>query len=153
VRIVLLRGHDERGFVFFTNRESRKGRELSANPRAALVLHWWELGRQIRIEGGVREVTTAESVAYWRTRPYASRIAAWASPQSSVIGGRAELDRLFAEAEGEHGEEDVPLPPFWGGFRIVPETIELWSHHDDRLHDRIRYTRSGESWVRERLAP
>ena len=152
-RMVLLRGHDERGFVFFTNKDSRKGRELRANPRAALVLHWWEIGRQVRIEGRVEEVGTAESAAYWRTRPHASRIAAWASPQSSVIRDRAELDSLFAEAAGEHGEDDIPLPPFWGGYRVVPETIELWSHHDDRLHDRIRYTRAGDSWLRERLAP
>lgn len=152
-RMVLLRDHDERGFVFFTNKGSRKGRELRANPWAALVVHWWELGRQVRIEGRVEEIAAAESARYWRTRPHASRIAAWASPQSSVVADRAELDRLFAEAAGEHREEEVPLPPFWGGFRVVPETIELWSHHDDRLHDRIRYTRAGDTWRRERLAP
>jgi pyridoxamine 5'-phosphate oxidase len=152
-RMVLLRGHDERGFVFFTNKESRKGRELQANPRAAVVFHWWEVGRQVRIEGVVEAITTAESATYWRTRPRDSRIAAWASPQSSVVTDRAEVDRLFAEAAGEHRGEDVPLPPFWGGFRIVPRAIELWSHHDDRLHDRIRYTRAGGVWRRERLAP
>ena len=151
-RMVLLRGQDARGFVFFTNRDSRKGRELRANPTAAIVFHWWELGRQVRVEGSVEEVTTAESAAYWRTRPHASRIAAWASPQSSVLRDREELDRLFEGAARDHGD-DVPLPPFWGGFRVVPETIELWSHRDDRLHDRIRYTREGHGWRRERLAP
>jgi pyridoxamine 5'-phosphate oxidase len=152
-RMVLLRGHDARGFVFFTNRESRKGRELTTNPWAAIVLHWWEIGRQVRVEGRVEEVSTAESAAYWRTRPHASRIAAWASPQSRVIGDRAELDRLFAVAAGDYREPDVPLPPFWGGYRVVPETIEFWSHHGDRLHDRIRYARAGDAWRRERLAP
>jgi len=152
-RVVLLRGLDERGFVFFTNRESRKGIELRANPHAALVFHWWELGRQVRIEGVVEEVDSAGSESYWDTRPRASRIAAWASPQSQPIRERAELDGLYAEADERFGDADVPLPPFWGGYRLVPETLEFWTHRENRLHDRIRYERAGAGWRRERLAP
>jgi pyridoxamine 5'-phosphate oxidase len=152
-RVVLLRGLDERGLVFFTNRTSRKGQELRANPRAALVLHWWELGRQVRVEGAVEEVEPAESDAYWATRPYESRLAAWASPQSHPIAGRAELETMFAEADERFADGDVPLPPFWGGYRVVPETVEFWAHRENRLHDRVRYTRSKRSWQRERLAP
>ena len=153
VRIVLLRGIDERGFVFFTNRESRKGRELADNPVAALVFHWYELGRQVRVEGRVEGVSDEESAVYWRTRPRESRVAAWASPQSQPIGSRAELDRLYAEAAARFGHGDVPLPPFWGGYRVVPDRLEFWLHHDDRLHDRVRYVREEERWRRERLAP
>ena len=152
-RVVLLRGLDERGFVFFTNRESRKGIELFENPHAALVFHWWELGRQVRIEGVVEEVALAGSEAYWDTRPRASRIAAWASPQSQPIRERAELDGLYAEADARFRDADVPLPPFWGGYRLVPETLEFWTHRENRLHDRIRYERAGAGWRRERLAP
>jgi pyridoxamine 5'-phosphate oxidase len=152
-RTVLLRSHDARGFVFFTHAGSRKGRELDENPRAALVFHWWELGRQVRIEGDVERIPRAESAVYWETRPRGSRIAAWASPQSQPIADRAELDRLVAEAESRLADEEVPLPPFWGGFRVVPETVELWYHRENRLHDRIRYARSGDDWRRERLAP
>ena len=152
-RVVLLRGLDERGFVFFTNRESRKGIELRANPHAALVFHWWELGRQVRIEGVVEEVDSAGSEAYWDTRPRASRLAAWASPQSRPIRERAELDGLYAEADARFRDADVPLPPFWGGYRVVPETLEFWTHRENRLHDRIRYVRSRSGWRRERLAP
>ena len=152
-RVVLLRGLDERGFVFFTNRESRKGIELFENPHAALVFHWWELGRQVRIEGVVEEVDSAGSEAYWNTRPRASRLAAWASPQSRPIRERTELDGLYAEADARFGDADVPLPPFWGGYRVVPETLEFWTHRENRLHDRIRYVRSRSGWRRERLAP
>ncbi len=152
-RVVLLRGLDERGFVFFTNRESRKGTELLENPRAALVFHWWELGRQLRIEGAVEEIDSAESESYWETRPRASRLAAWASPQSRPILGRTDLDGLYAEADARFGDPDVPLPPFWGGYRVVPETLEFWTHRENRLHDRIRYERTGTGWRRERLAP
>ena len=152
-RVVLLRGLDERGFVFFTNRESRKGAELLGNPHAALVFHWWELGRQVRIEGVVEEVDSAGSEAYWDTRPRASRLAAWASPQSRPIRERAELDGLYAEADARFRDADVPLPPFWGGYRLVPETLEFWTHRENRLHDRIRYVRSRSGWRRERLAP
>ncbi len=152
-RVVLLRALDERGFVFFTNRESRKGIELLENPHAALVFHWWELGRQVRIEGVVEEVDSAGSESYWDTRPRESRIAAWTSPQSRPIRERAELDRLYAEADARFGEADIPLPPFWGGYRVVPEKLEFWTHRENRLHDRIRYERTGASWRRERLAP
>ena len=152
-RVVLLRGLDERGFVFFTNRESRKGIELLENPHVALVFHWWELGRQARIEGVVEEVNSAESESYWETRPRASRLAAWASPQSQPIGARTELDGLYAEADARFDDAGVPLPPFWGGYRVVPETLEFWTHRENRLHDRILYERTAAGWRRERLAP
>jgi len=152
-RQVLLRGVDPRGLVFFTNRTSRKASELAENPRAALVLHWYELGRQVRVEGPVEEVEDAESQAYWRTRPRGSQIAAWASPQSQVVASRGELDDRYDAAERELGGGDVPLPDFWGGYRVVPDTIELWQHHENRLHDRVRYRRSDGGWTRERLAP
>jgi pyridoxamine 5'-phosphate oxidase len=152
-RQVLLRAVDERGFVFFTNRTSRKAQELTADPRAALVFHWFELGRQVRIEGAAQVVDDEESEAYWATRPRASRIAAWASPQSEPLAGREELDRLYAEAEARFEGGDVPLPPFWGGYRVVPASVEFWHHQENRLHDRIRFVREGESWRRERLAP
>jgi pyridoxamine 5'-phosphate oxidase len=150
---VLLRGVDGRGLTFFTNRTSRKGRELGENPRAALVLHWWELGRQVRVEGRVEPVSDEESDAYWRSRPRASRIAAWASRQSRPIRDRGELEAAFAEQEARFGDGDVPLPPFWGGYRVVPDVVELWTHADNRLHDRLRYTRVEDGWRRERLAP
>lgn len=152
-RVVLLRGLDERGFTFFTNRTSRKGDELAANPRAALVLHWSELGRQVRVEGAVEEVADDESRAYWATRPRGSQIAAWASDQSDVIASRDVLDERVVAMRGRFGDDPVPLPPFWGGYRVVPDAIELWEHRDDRLHDRVRYVREGESWRSERLAP
>jgi pyridoxamine 5'-phosphate oxidase len=149
-RMVLLKGADERGFGFHTNYESRKGVELAENPRAALLFHW--RGRQVRIEGAVERSTRDESEAYFRTRPLASRLAAWASAQSRPLTGRDELDRLYTEAVAEHGEE-VPLPPHWGGFRVVPDAYEFWEHGDDRLHDRVRYERDGDGWSRVRLAP
>jgi pyridoxamine 5'-phosphate oxidase len=152
-RVVLLRGLDDRGLVFFTNRESRKGRELLANPRAAVALHWWELGRQVRVEGIVEEVSDAESVAYWETRPRGSQLAAWASPQSRELVDRADLDARVAEVSVRFDGGAVPLPPFWGGYRVVPQVIELWTHRDDRLHDRVRYERDGSGWARSVLAP
>jgi pyridoxamine 5'-phosphate oxidase len=152
-RMVLLKGHDERGFVFFTNLESRKGSELGANPSAALLFHWQPLQRQVRIEGGVTVVGDAESLAYFRTRPPESRLAAWASPQSHPISGRDELERRYREVEARLGVESELLPPFWGGYRVHPETMEFWQHRDNRLHDRIRYIREGAAWRRERLAP
>jgi pyridoxamine 5'-phosphate oxidase len=152
-RMVLLKDLDARGATFFTNRESRKGVELAANPRAALVLHWTELGRQVRIEGPVEELERAEVETYWVSRPRASRIAAWASAQSQPIASRAALDARVAELEARHARGDVPLPPFWSGYRVVPESVELWEHRDDRLHDRVRYERHGTGWRRERLQP
>jgi pyridoxamine 5'-phosphate oxidase len=152
-RIVLLRAIDERGLVFFSNRESRKGRELAENPRAALVFHWWELGRQVRVEGRVEQVAAAESEEYWRTRPRESRLAAWASPQSRSLGDRRALDDLYARAAERFAGEDVPLPPFWGGYRVLTEAVEFWAHRENRLHDRVLYTLAGGEWRRERLAP
>jgi pyridoxamine 5'-phosphate oxidase len=152
VRMVLLKSADERGFAFHTNYESRKGVELAANQRAALLFHWQPLGRQVRVEGPVERITTEESEAYFRTRPLGSRLAAWASPQSRPLADRAELERLYAEAQ-ERFDQEVPLPPSWGGLRLVPEAYEFWEHGDDRLHDRVRYERDGDSWSRTRLAP
>ena len=151
-RTVLLKGADERGFAFYTSYESRKGRELAENPLAALLFHWQQLGRQVRIEGTVERVSREESEAYFRTRPHGSRLAAWASPQSRPLADRAELERLYADAAAAHGD-DVPLPPHWGGLRLVPEAYEFWEHGDDRLHDRVHYERDGDCWRRTRLAP
>ncbi len=152
-RVVLLRGLDERGLVFYTNRESRKGCELAESPWAAAVLHWWELGRQVRVEGAVEEVAREESEAYWATRPRASRLAAWASPQSSALAGRDELEGRYAEAAARFGGGEIALPVFWGGYRIAPASFEFWTHRDDRLHDRIAYRLTPSGWERERLAP
>ncbi len=148
-RMVLLKGLDARGFVFYTDYESRKGRELAANPRGALVLYWHELGRQVRAEGPVGKVAHEESEAYWATRPLGSRQSAFVSPQSEVIPGRKALEAQLREL----GDEDVPLPPHWGGYRLEPAAIELWQHREDRLHDRLRYTRERGGWRLERLAP
>jgi pyridoxamine 5'-phosphate oxidase len=152
VRMVLLKGADERGFTFYTNRDSRKGRDLDGNPRAALAVYWQALGRQVRVEGAVEQVGFDESAEYWATRPRASRLSAWASPQSDPVAGRDELEAAVAEVDGEF-PGDVPLPPHWGGYRVVPETIELWEHRDDRLHDRLLYTRNRDGWHLQRLAP
>lgn len=151
-RMVLVKSIDERGFGFFTNRESRKGGELAANPRAALLFHWPELRRQVRAEGPVERMPDDESAAYFASRPVGSRLAAWASPQSEPIPGRAELERRYADAGTRFGG-DPPLPPFWGGFRLVPEAIELWQQGEHRLHDRVRFRRDGAGWRGERLGP
>jgi len=151
-RMVLLKGADARGFAFYTNAESRKGRELAENPHAALLFHWQPLGRQVRVEGPVERVPDDEAAAYFRTRPLGSRLAAWASPQSRPLADRSELERLYAEASSRHGDEP-PLPPHWGGFRLMPTAYEFWEHGDDRLHDRIRYERDAVGWSRTRLAP
>jgi pyridoxamine 5'-phosphate oxidase len=153
-RAVLLRGHDERGFTFFTNRVSRKGRELASTSHAALVFYWEPLDRQVRVEGAVSELSSEESTAYFRTRPRGSQLAAWASPQSRPLGSREELERLYREAEERFGDAaEIPLPPFWGGYRVRPDVIELWQGREHRLHDRIRYERSSDTWSATRLAP
>jgi len=150
-RMVLLKGLDERGLVFYTNRSSRKGRELAANPLAALVLYWPSLGRQARVEGRVEEVGDEESDAYWATRPLGSRLSAAASPQSEVVESRAWLEARVAELAARGGEP--PRPAHWGGYVAVPEVVELWVHEEDRLHDRTRYTRDGDGWRGELLGP
>jgi pyridoxamine 5'-phosphate oxidase len=156
-RTVLLKGVDERGFTFFTNTGSRKGAELAANPRAALVFPWHALERQVRVSGPVSVVDRAEAGDYFASRPHGSRLGAWASPQSRVIGGRADLDaRLAAVAERWPEGDDVPLPDFWGGYRVAPEEVEFWAGREDRLHDRLRFRRDPDGpggWLLERLAP
>jgi pyridoxamine 5'-phosphate oxidase len=152
-RVVLLRGVDEHGLRFYSNYESAKGRDLDENPRAALVLHWREQGRQVRVHGTVTRMTPEESVGYWANRPLASRLSAWASRQSQPVADRAVLEATVAEVAERFGDEDVPLPPFWGGYLVEPDEIELWQHRDDRLHDRLRYRRDGGAWAMERLQP
>lgn len=154
-RILLLRGVDERGFAFYTNYESQKGVELAANPRAALVFHWDVLGRQVRLEGRVERLSREESESYFVSRPPGSQIAAWASDQSRVVaGGRRELEERFRAAEARFASaEQIPLPPFWGGYRLVPDWIEFWHSRENRLHDRLRYRRTTRGWTVERLAP
>ena len=153
-RVVLLRGFDAKGFCFFTNYESHKGRELAANPHAALTFHWAALERQVRIEGRVERTSAAESDAYFASRPSTSRIGAWSSPQSEVIPSRQALEEIFARYRAEHPDEAViPRPSHWGGFRLVPERIEFWQGRPNRLHDRLRYRRVAGRWAVERLAP
>jgi pyridoxamine 5'-phosphate oxidase len=153
VRMVLLKGVDERGLVFFTNYSSRKGRELEQNPHAALLFHWQPLGRQVRVEGPVSRVDRAESEAYARSRPRQSQLSALASPQSQVVPDREWLERRVAELDREHHDEELPLRDDWGGFRVSPESWEFWQNRDNRLHDRHQYTRTDEGWRIERLAP
>jgi pyridoxamine 5'-phosphate oxidase len=154
VRMVLLKGHDARGFAFFTNLESRKARELSASPHAALALHWETLARQVRIEGTVERVPDLDAQTDFSMRPRGSRISAWASPQSRTVADRTELERLVETIETRfESDDDLPLPPHWGGYRVVPTVIEFWHGRDDRLHDRIRYDRGAAGWSRHRLAP
>jgi pyridoxamine 5'-phosphate oxidase len=152
--MVLLKGVDERGFLFFTNYESRKGRELAENPRAALVFHWPQVPRrQILVSGPVQQLPEDESAAYFRTRPVGSRLAALASRQSTVIPGRDALEQAYADVERAHPGDEVPRPTSWGGYVLRPDTVEFWQNRPNRLHDRLRYRRSGDEWILERLSP
>ncbi|MEU6820368.1 pyridoxamine 5'-phosphate oxidase [Streptomyces atriruber] len=155
-RTVLLKGFDERGFVFFTNYESRKAHELDANPYVSLLFPWHAVARQVIVSGTAERVGREETVAYFRTRPHGSQLGAWASAQSSVLTSRAELDRAYAELAARYPEgEQVPVPPNWGGYRVRPHTIEFWQGRADRLHDRLRYVRGpeGQGWRVDRLSP
>jgi pyridoxamine 5'-phosphate oxidase len=153
VRMVMLRGFDRRGFVFFTNYESPKARDLAENPYAALLFHWARLGRQVRISGRVTRTSREESEAYFRSRPFESQVAALVSPQSQVIPSWEALESAFQAKLAEFAGREVPLPPFWGGFRVEPDWFEFWKAGPYRLHNRVRYTREGENWRIELLAP
>ena len=153
IRMVLLRGADPRGFVFYTNYNSRKGRELAANPHAALCIHWVALDEQIRVEGSVDRLTDPESDVYFASRPRGSQLGAWASDQSAVLPSRETLEEKYRETERQFEGAAVPRPPFWGGFRLDPRLIEFWYGRPDRLHDRVLYTRDESAWKIERLYP
>ena len=154
-RIVLLKGYDADGFVFYTNYQSDKAKELEGNPVAALVFYWESLSRTVRIKGTVSRISRAETEAYFKTRPRGSQLGAWASPQSEVLESREALQRRFDEANQKYADRDVPTPPHWGGYRVTPTTIEFWQGQTSRLHDRLRYTRNADknTWTRQRLAP
>jgi pyridoxamine 5'-phosphate oxidase len=153
VRMVLLRGVDERGFVFHTNYNSRKARELAENPQAALCVHWHSLEEQIRIEGRVERLQDDESDAYFGSRPRGSQLGAWASNQSAILASRETLEEEYRTIERRYEGQPVPRPPFWGGYRLVPDRIEFWFGRPDRLHDRLLYTRSASGWDIQRLYP
>jgi pyridoxamine 5'-phosphate oxidase len=152
-RIVLLKGFDDTGFVFFTNYESDKARQLEQNPRASLLIFWAALERQVRITGTVTKTSTQESETYFQSRPFESQVGAWASAQSRTVADRAVLEKSYAELAAKYAGGPVPLPPFWGGYRVAPESIEFWQGRKSRLHDRLLYTRRGGAWTRTRLAP
>ena len=153
-RTVLLKAHGPEGFTFYTNRTSRKGQDLRAHPQACAVFPWYALGRQVTAEGSVRMMSQASSEPYFRSRPRGSQIGAWASRQSQVIGSRADLDRRAAELEQRWPPpEEVPMPDFWGGYVLIPDTVEFWQSGTYRLHDRLRYRRQGDGWIIERLSP
>lgn len=153
VRMVLLKDHGERGFTFYTNFESRKGSELAANRRVALLFYWEPLERQVRIEGTAEKLTDEEAYAYFKSRPRGSRIGAWASAQSAMIENREELEKQVAKYEAQFKHGDIPLPPFWGGYRCVPDTLEFWQGRANRLHDRLCYIRENGDWKIVRLSP
>ena len=152
-RLVLLKGLDARGFLFFTNYSSRKGAELAANQACALLFPWHPLERQVRIEGTASRLSDAENTAYFSSRPRASQIGAWASPQSQVVPDRATLEQSYTDAAARFGDGDIPLPPHWGGFAVTPAVVEFWQGRRGRMHDRLRYRRTEDGWVTERLAP
>jgi pyridoxamine 5'-phosphate oxidase len=152
-RIVLLKGFDDSGFVFFTNYESAKGRDLAAHPRACLLFFWRELERQVRITGAIEKVTPAESDEYFHSRPFESQVGAWASAQSTTVASRALLDARYAKLKAEYAGQVVPLPPFWGGYRVAANRMEFWQGRTSRLHDRLLYTREPGGWTRSRLSP
>jgi pyridoxamine 5'-phosphate oxidase len=153
VRMVLLKGYDEHGFVFYTNFESNKGRELLSSMKAALCFHWKSLRRQVRVRGPVEKVSDAEADAYFSSRPRGSRIGAWASKQSRPLESRFALEKAVAEYTAKYAIGDIPRPPYWSGFRILPQTIEFWQDKPFRLHDRLVFTKAGEKWATERLYP
>ena len=152
-RSVLLKAYDERGFVFFTNYESRKAKEIAANAHVSLLFPWYPLERQVSILGRAERISTAESLAYFVSRPHGSRLGAWVSQQSSVINSRQLLEMKLEEIKQKFADGEVPLPSFWGGFRVVPSEIEFWQGRENRLHDRFRYALSGSDWAIERLSP
>ena len=152
-RVVLLKGFDEHGFVFYTNYEGRKGRELAENPYCALIFYWGELERQVRVEGRASRVPGEESDAYYGSRPLGSRLGAWASAQSREVEGRTALEERLRGLEAEHEGREVTRPPFWGGYRVEPETVEFWQGRENRLHDRLVYRRSSDGWQVARLQP
>ena len=154
VRMVLLKGYDERGFVFYTNYNSRKGRELEENPRAALLFYWDPLGRQVRVEGHAERTSAQESASYARSRPRGSQLSALASPQSQVVGSRSELEQRVTDLAELYADAEVPVPDAWGGFRLLPSRFEFWQHREDRLHDRLLYTVGADlGWRLQRLGP